>query len=196
MYTLDLPPTVPFDLAAKARVQKDLIYKLPDDAGGGRIANRMYAAGVDATGQPVAASDQAEVLVDGPPIEGDKRGGLTLDPGIVLLRKPSGDPKKPTKPEHITVQLKVARVADGVDVTKSSNTEFQQLDQILNPFDTPGVVPEPVNPLLKKLWHEIKGYLSQQIETKLEDKTKGATGGLVTPKLPSWRNSSSSLVAK
>lgn len=177
LYALDLPPTAPFDLAAGAREQKDLIYQLPDDAGGGLLANRAYAAGVDSRGRPVAASDQAEVLIDAPPVKGDKIGGLTLDPGIVLLRKPSGDPKNPTRPEHITVQLKVTRVADGVDVTRSAETHYQDLGQILNPQAVFGEMPGPVNPVLKAIWDEIKGYLTKRIQRKLDEKTKQATGG-------------------
>lgn len=184
LYALDLPPTAPFDLAAGASEQKDLVYRLPDDAGGGRIANRAYVAGIDSARRPVAASDQAEVLIDAPPVEGDKNGGLALDPGIVLLRKPSGDPKKPTRPEHVTVQLKVTRLADGVDVSRSSRTRFQDLGQILSPAAVFGEMPGPVNPVLQAIWDEIKSYLTKRIETSFDEKTKQATGGLVTPKVP------------
>ena len=181
LFVLELPPMAPFDLAAGDDTQRDLVFKLPDDVGGGRIANRFYAAGIDSADLPVAGSDQAEVLIDAPAVKDDPKGGLALDPGIVLLRKPSGDDKKPTRPEHISVQLKVARVADGEDVTDSTKTRFEVADQILNPLAGRG---GKTNPLVKVLWDKLKGFLSKKIQQKLDEKTKDKTGGKVSFKVP------------
>ena len=132
---LVLPPSPPFELKAKKEKTIDFDYKIPKTSAGGLIANHVFVGARDkANKKPYTATDQAQVLVDGPPIEGDPGGGLILNPSIILL----SDTKNPP-PKGVTRQLEVLRVSDAVDVTRSANTKYQTLKDILGPLHTTGL---------------------------------------------------------
>jgi hypothetical protein len=132
--TLALPPTEPVELAPNGQKQIDIKYDIPNDAGGGIIANTVFV-GARLGARSLAASDNAQVLVDGPgPLKGDPQGGIVLSPGIILLAHPDGAPK-----EKVTRQLEVLRVSDGQDVTRSAATRYQTLSDILSLADKTGL---------------------------------------------------------